>query len=249
MKILLVTSQITYVPNNCQDFFKHLLEGNSKHITGLVILQNLTLNLVTKILWLYPIGCVNLANTLSRNIICELLLKRREELFKKYNLPIIKVKSMNNSQISNLVKENRIDLIINLRTRCIYEKEILESPSFGCVNIHHGILPKYRGVFCDLYALHENRPAGITIHKMDEKIDEGEILYTKQISNNSEKNYINYLSKTGQEEATQVIKLINYIEQNGKLPNGIKNKSDEYVFSTTPKISKIKDMRKGGLIL
>ncbi len=248
MKILLVTSQITYVPNNCLDFLNAVFTKNSQQIAGVVLLENFSFDLLPKILWLYGIGCTNFANTLIRNIY-DLFLGKRENLFRKNNLPVFKLKSMNDTTIINWVKENKIDLIINLRTRCIYQRNILNAPSFGCINIHHGLLPKYRGIFCDLYALYENRPAGITIHQMSEKIDDGQILFTKTISNKGEKNYVNYLSRTGHEEAILVSKLLKYIEQYGDIPKGMKNKSTQPIYTKTPSKYDIRKMQKGGMIL
>lgn len=248
MKILIVTSQITYVPNNCQKFFDELMKNNSEHISGLVVLQNLSFDIIAKISWLYSIGCSNFATTLLKNYLM-LFVQKREKLFNKQNLPIFKLKSMNDPVIVDWVRKNNIDLIINLRTRCIYKKEILTAPRFGCVNIHHGILPKYRGIFSDLYALHENRSAGITIHQMTEKIDDGDILFTKQISNKNDKNYMAYLSKTGIEEAKIITKLIQYIEEYGKMPNGTRSYARDYVITQTPTRNEIRDMQKGGMVL
>lgn len=248
MKILLVTSQITYIPNNCLDFLSEVMNKNSKHIVGLVLINNLSFDLLPKTLWLYGMGCTNFANTLIRNTY-ELLLGKRERLFRKNSLPVFKVNSMNDPKIIDWVKENEINLIINLRTRCIYKKEILNIPSFGCINVHHGLLPKYRGIFGDLYALYENRPAGISIHLMSEKIDEGQILYTKAISNNGERNYIKYLSRTGHEEAILVTKLLIHIEQYGDVPKGMENKSTQPIYTKTPNKYDIRKMQKGGIIL
>lgn len=248
MKILLVTSQITYIPNNCLDFLSEVMSKNSQHIAGLVVLKNLSIDLLPKTLWLYGMGCTNFANTLIRNTY-ELFLRKRESLFRENNLPVFKLSSMNDPKIINWVKENKIDLIINLRTRCIYKKEILNTPSFGCINIHHGLLPKYRGIFCDLYALFDNRPAGITIHQMSEKIDDGKILYTKRVSNKNERNYMDYLSRTGYKEAMLVTELIRYIEKFGELPKRIRNHRKDYLITRTPSKQEIREMQKGGMIL
>lgn len=248
MKILIVTSQVTYIPNNCLDFLSEVMSKNSKHIAGLVLLKNLSIDLFSKTLWLYGMGCSNFANTLIRNTY-ELFLGKRESLFRKNNLPVFKLNSMNDPKMINWVKENEIDLIINLRTRCIYKKEILNAPSLGCINIHHGLLPKYRGIFGDLYALYENRPAGISIHQMSEKIDNGQILYTKVISNKRERNYIKYLSGTGHGETILVTKLLNYIEQHGDMPKGMENKSTQPIYTKTPNKYDIRKMQKRGMIL
>lgn len=84
---------------------------------------------------------------------------------------------------------------------------------------------------------------------MSKKIDDGEIIYTKEVSNNNEKNYINYLSTTGSEEATLVRNLIKYIEKYKSLPKGINNYDANFVITKTPNRNKIREMQKGGMIL
>lgn len=248
MKVLIVTSQITFVPNNDQIFFDKLLKKADSHIVGLVIIQNFSLDLVPKIIWLYWMGCTNFATTLVKNIVA-LSLQKREKLFKKRELPIFQIKDINVLEMVNWIKKNKIDLIINIRTRCIYKSEILSSSRLGCINVHHGLLPKYRGIFCDLYALYEKRPAGITIHQMSNKLDDGRIIYRKQISQGNENDYMKYLAKTGHEEADMIIKLMKYIEQKGSLPKGIKNYSQQAIYTKTPNSQQIQNMQKSGLIL
>ena len=248
MKILLVTSQITFVPNNDQIFFDELLKKANSHIAGLALIQNFSVDLIFKIIWLYGIGCTNFAATLIKNMV-NLLLRRREKLFKNRHLPVFQVKSMNDRKIVSWVKKNKLDLIINLRTRCVYKPEILSAPRLGCINVHHGLLPKYRGIFCDLYALYEKRPPGITIHKMSEKLDDGKIIYRKRISQSHDNDYMKYLAKTGQEEADMIIKLMNYIEQKDSLPKGERNYSKQIIYTKTPNKQQIRDMKESGLIL
>ena len=95
--------------------------------------------------------CNNIANTLVRNMLDQRH-KKIEKLFKKYNVPIIKLNSVDDQQIIEWIKTNKIDIVINFRARCIFKKNLLVAPRLGCVNIHHGILPEYRGLFSDLYA-------------------------------------------------------------------------------------------------
>lgn len=248
MKVLLVTSQITYVPNNDQIFFDELLERATPHIGGLVLIENFSFDLILKIVWLYAMGCTNFATTLIKNIVA-LPFQRREKVFKKRVLPVFRVKTMNDYKMASWVKKNKIDLIINIRTRCIYKPEILSAPKLGCINVHHGLLPTYRGIFCDLYALYEKRPAGITVHKMNEKLDDGRIIYRKRISQCPNNDYMKYLAKTGHEEADMIIKLMNYLEQKGSLPKGKRNYPKQIIYTKTPNKKQIKEMKRSGLIL
>lgn len=247
MKIALITSQITYVPENSFNFYEGLLKKNSASIAGLFIVKNLSLSLLIKIAWLYIMGCNNIANTLAHNVL-SLPNKKIERLFRKYNLPVIKLSSVNDKKIINWIKTNQTDLVVNFRARCLFKKELLEAPRLGCINIHHGILPKYRGLFCDLYALAENRPAGFTIHKMSEEIDAGNI-YLTRVASNGEKNYREYLSQLASKETSALSELINLIEKDNKLPEGTLNMSDEKLITKTPSAEEIKKMLAKGIIL
>ena len=157
---------------------------------------------------------------------------------------------MNDVFIVNWVRDNNIDLIINIRTRCIYKNEILNSPKFGCINVHHGILPKYRGTLCDLYALADSRPAGFTIHTMNEKIDDGDILLTCEVSDGKEKDYMKYLTKASAIEADKIAKIINFVANNHSLPKGRGNKADEVIYTKTPRSwFEIKSLKSKGMVL
>lgn len=249
MKTLIVTSDVTYVPHNQQPLFEELFSGAASHIAGLIVLDVVSANLFKQIAGLYFSGCTNFANCLVRNII-HLPLKKREALWKAHGSPILRARSMNEPRIIQWVRENNIDLIVNVRTRCVYREKILNTPKLGCVNIHHGVLPKYRGTFCDLYALSESRPAGFTIHRMNEEVDTGEILFSKEVSNGNEKNYMKYLSTTGTEEGKALVNLINYIAEHGALPKGSPNRCSEPVVTKTPRgKAEIKNLRTSGMVL
>src|SRR3989344_5807228 len=118
MKVIFVTSEVTYVPQNCLFFFNEVLRNNPSNISGLIIIKNNSLDLLPKAMWLYALGCKNFACCLIHNIV-ELPLEKRGRLFKKNSLPVLKVKNINDPKIISWIKRNKIDLIINIRTRSI----------------------------------------------------------------------------------------------------------------------------------
>lgn len=70
-----------------------------------------------------------------------------------------------------------LDLIISVAASVIFKEGLLSLPKNGCLNIHNGKLPKYRGmmpVFWQVY--HGETEIGITVHEMNVKIDDGRIL-------------------------------------------------------------------------
>src|SRR5690606_523522 len=109
---------------------------------------------------------------------------------------------------------------------CIYKRSILQAPRLGCLNVHHGLLPRYRGTMCDLYALSEGREAGFSVHVMTPKLDAGPIL-RRQIVGGGTRDYLSYLRHTGPIEARVLTELVDEIENLGQLPTGDVNRCDD----------------------
>ncbi|OFZ20541.1 MAG: hypothetical protein A2X94_10955 [Bdellovibrionales bacterium GWB1_55_8] len=248
MKVVLATSEVTYVPGNYISLFEELLGAAGSHVAAVFILNNLSAGLVKQLLGLAAIGCNGTAGTLGKNIL-GLPFRKRERLFERHSVPVFRAKSMNEDSVVSWVRENQVDLVLNLRTRCIYRKQILEAPRLGCVNVHHGLLPEYRGTLCDLYALHEGRPAGFTVHQMNEKVDDGRILIRHVVSRPGEKNYIDYLSRTGQEEGRVLSGFLNEVANTGTLPEGNLNTCAKPRYTKNPDRSRISQMRQAGMVL
>lgn len=69
------------------------------------------------------------------------------------------------------------DLIVVAAYAQIIPEEILNLPKYGCVNLHASLLPKYRGsAIIQAAILNGDKQTGLTIIKMDKKLDTGPIL-------------------------------------------------------------------------
>ena len=246
MKIILVTSDLTYTPQNYSNVLEFVMSNSKQKIAGVVLVKVNLLNIFGKVLFLYFSGCRNIAKTLTSNLFSTLF-REKEKLLKKYNIPFIEVKSINNEKAISWLQQVSPDLIVNMRARCIYRDSVLRIPRLGCINVHHGILPQQRGLFCDLYALAENKETGFTIHQMTNQIDIGQIFYREKIE--SEKDYMKYLSKVSRREGIAISTAINKIMANVFLLEGALEKCDNSVVTTTPDFKTIKQLQHKGIIL
>lgn len=81
-------------------------------------------------------------------------------------------------QIADIITAEKVDLVIVAAYGPPFlNKEALSLPKFGCLNVHPSLLPKYRGaspVAGTLLA--GEKETGVTIFKMTEIIDAGEII-------------------------------------------------------------------------
>jgi len=69
------------------------------------------------------------------------------------------------------------DVIIVAAFGRILPPELLDIPKYGCINVHLSLLPKYRGASPVQSALLGGEDiTGVTIMRMNEKLDEGDVL-------------------------------------------------------------------------
>jgi|Napbiome12C3dose_1001474.scaffolds.fasta_scaffold00049_29 methionyl-tRNA formyltransferase len=90
---------------------------------------------------------------------------------------------------------NEADLAVVAAYGKILTKEELNTPKYGCINVHPSLLPKYRGPSpIQTAILNGDKTSGITIIKVDEEMDHGPILYQESLEL-SDKDTFDSLSK------------------------------------------------------
>jgi len=85
-------------------------------------------------------------------------------------------------EIKDEIKEADPDVLVVVAYGQKIPESILKIPKFGCINIHASLLPKYRGATPIQSALlNGETETGITIFKLVEKLDAGDIISMKKI--------------------------------------------------------------------
>ena len=79
------------------------------------------------------------------------------------------------------VRDRQIELLINAGTPRRLGAALLAAPRLGVLNVHPGILPKYRGASCCEWAILNDDPIGVTAHFMDEGLDSGPIILARTL--------------------------------------------------------------------
>ena len=96
---------------------------------------------------------------------------------KKNGIEIIQTNSLRNPWFLEKLKKLAIDVIISYSCAFIFRDELLSLPRLGCINVHPGKLPKYRGVYPGFWTLlNQEKKCAVTVHMMNEKFDDGEII-------------------------------------------------------------------------
>ncbi len=108
-----------------------------------------------------------------------------QEFAESNNLPFFTPTSLKSNEELIKWRELNIDVAIVTAYGMILPKEMLESPKWGALNVHVSLLPRWRGAAPIQRAiLAGDEETGITIMKMDEGLDTGDILYQKKMQLN-----------------------------------------------------------------
>ena len=92
-------------------------------------------------------------------------------------LPVFQPVKMRDGEALAILQRLRPDLIAVAAYGKILPVDILELPPLGCVNVHSSLLPRYRGAAPINWAiLNGEDETGVTIQRMAEGIDTGDIL-------------------------------------------------------------------------
>ena len=102
-------------------------------------------------------------------------------LAETWGIPVYQPNSLREGTAAEIIRDIGPALIVVVAYGKILPREILTMAPSGCVNVHASLLPKYRGAAPIQWAiLNGERVTGVTIMQMDEGLDTGDIIATRE---------------------------------------------------------------------
>ena len=183
LKILFVTQDDPFYIKN---FFEEFLSNYSDkfNVLGVVICPAMAkksiLDLLKQMYEFY--GFKDFFCTLLRYFLLKLRRETLTNICKKHNIAVTFEKDINSRAFIDRLRNRGLDVIVSVAAPLKFKAELLQLPILGCVNVHHAKLPYYRGMMPNFWQMYRDEKfAGLTVHKMNLKIDEGEIILQKDI--------------------------------------------------------------------
>lgn len=177
LRVLVVTADD---PIYVSCFFEALIPAlpDSLRVVGVTVLPAFhepLLMTVRRVFRLY--GPIDFARLCLRFARARALGRGVSRLTKKAGIPLIETRSVNSEDYLRRAAALAPDVIVSVAAPEIFGTALLSLPRLGCLNVHSGRLPAYRGmmpVFWQLLA--GERVAVVTVHEMVEAIDGGRVL-------------------------------------------------------------------------
>ncbi len=99
----------------------------------------------------------------------------------RFRCPLIDVGNLNSPKSAAALRDCSADLGLVIGTR-ILRRSTFSIPSLGCLNLHKGKVPEFRGMPPAFWELYEGAErAGVTVHFVDDGLDTGDIVGSSEI--------------------------------------------------------------------
>lgn len=107
--------------------------------------------------------------------------KTVENVATEHNLPLYQPSRVNSSEFVKVLKGLEPDLCILAGYSQIVKKALIDVPKLGIINLHGGLVPKYRGSSITRWVIiNGEEVAGVSILEVNEGIDTGPIIAQEQ---------------------------------------------------------------------
>ena len=167
----------------------------------------------------------------------------------RYELPVFQPEKIKTAEAVEVLRGYEADIFVVAAFGQILSKEILEMPKYGCINIHASLLPKYRGAAPIQWAiLNGDAVTGVTIMQMNEGLDTGDILTTKEVEISAEETGESLFDKLAIAGAELLIETLPEIEKGTLTPTKQEEEKASHVRMLTKEMGKI-DWEKEAIVL
>ncbi|MDD7911618.1 formyltransferase family protein [Pseudovibrio exalbescens] len=93
--------------------------------------------------------------------------------------PLHQTEDVNSRETQEFLERAKPDVVLSVHFNQIFSADALENKNYDVLNIHPGILPGNRGVDPVFFGLlRRESNFGVTLHRIEEKIDAGEVIST-----------------------------------------------------------------------
>lgn len=140
------------------------------------------------------------------------------------------VNQINSPEAIEMLRELSPDLIVSIRYGGILKETVINNPAKGVLNLHSGILPKYKGVMATFWALkNKDAEVGTSLHTIENgSIDTGHIIKVSRMQSSAAKSYLWHVLELYKQGTLDVLTAIESIEKGEQLHSQPQEKSDSY---------------------
>jgi len=133
-------------------------------------------------------------------------------------LPIIKAKSLKSDRLYDKLAALKPDLFVVVAFRILPER-LFTLPTYGSINLHASLLPRYRGAAPINWALiNGEKETGLTSFFLRKAVDQGDVILQERIAIHDDDNYDSLVARLSDLSGPFLLRTLDLIEQPGFKP-------------------------------
>ncbi|MEE9325722.1 MAG: formyltransferase family protein [Cocleimonas sp.] len=170
-------------------------------------------------------------------------LKTVHGLVQQYDIPFHETRDINSDESVDFLLKHKPDYLLAAHFNQLIKPVVLDRTEIQSINIHPSLLPSYKGVDPVFFALQDKQSeVGVTVHRMAENFDSGEIIMQRSISVDPSKSVCFYNCQLFQEGVKLVLKWVN--AENHEGVGKLQNSSGDY--DSWPTVKEVKLFKSSG---
>ena len=173
-----------------------------------------------------------------------------EHVLLRAGWPILHTRSVNTPEFREQIAPLKLDLIQSVAASQKFGADLLKATRYGCMNIHNAKLPLNRGMlpnFWSLYNSDKEPVSGMTVHLMNEKLDDGPIVLQEEITPDRSESLHDLILRTKRLNAHLVLRALNMFVKGA--PPLLPNDASRATYNTFPTREDVKKFKAKGLRL
>lgn len=164
-----------------------------------------------------------------------------------YNIPFNKEREVNSTKLIARLKEKELDVIVSFSAPTVFKAELLNVPRYGCINLHCSALPSYAGVLPSFWVLlNGETTAGVSVHLMDSKIDNGAVLGQEEVDISCMDNMFDVIQATKLRGGHLMLNVLRYLHENKGLPDPKDTSHNKHSYFSWPRVEDLKRLVEQG---
>lgn len=150
-------------------------------------------------------------------------------------IPVFQPQDASGQDSVNYLKGLGADLFVVISFGQILKRDVLSIPKIYAINVHGSLLPEYRGAAPTNWAvINGDKISGVTVIKLNEKMDEGDIIFKSEIAIDPDDTNVTLTEKLSEVGAAALIEAMHLIEKGSAKPE----KQDSAKATYAPKMKK-----------
>ncbi len=160
---------------------------------------------------------------------------------------ILEFENVNQKSFIQFLGDNQIDLLISVSASQIFSAALLSVPRLGCINLHNGALPQYKGMLPNFWQMYDGEShTTLTIHKMAPQLDAGDILLTRKTQIPPARPLDDVIKLTKRKSALALMDLLVSVANGTGTLHGTAPPSEGAVYYTFPTRADVKEFKRRG---